>query len=145
MSVCGVLREISKPLVPVGQAGVLLVQILKLLCKEMVCPSSIHPLDEARPCFEWKLSNPFHFITLNVFTAHQTPKKVGAMWREGGLNWTEFLPEDEDVNTFVSKQVSRLKEFKIRKHLKKQPRRLFLGREGEAFLNSFSPSGLVAA
>jgi len=133
VSVCGVLREISKPLVPVGQAGVLLVQILKLLCKEMVCPSSIHPLDEARPCFEWKLSNPFHFITLNVFTAHQTPKKVGAMWREGGLNWTEFLPEDEDVNTFVSKQVSRLKEFKRRKHLKNNHVGCFWGERVKLF------------
>ncbi|XP_059200082.1 eukaryotic translation initiation factor 4 gamma 1a isoform X2 [Centropristis striata] len=61
-------REISKPLVPLGQAGVLLVQILKLLCKEM------------------------------------TPKKVGAMWTEGGLNWSDFLPEDEDVNKFVTEQ-----------------------------------------
>uniref|UniRef100_A0A8D0ABK8 Eukaryotic translation initiation factor 4 gamma, 1a n=1 Tax=Sander lucioperca TaxID=283035 RepID=A0A8D0ABK8_SANLU len=61
-------REISKPLVPLGQAGVLLVQILKLLCKEM------------------------------------TPKKVGAMWTEGGLNWSDFLPEDEDVNKFVTDQ-----------------------------------------
>ncbi|XP_034743085.1 eukaryotic translation initiation factor 4 gamma 1a isoform X4 [Etheostoma cragini] len=61
-------REISKPLVPLGQAGVLLVQILKLLCKEM------------------------------------TPKKVGAMWTEGGLNWSDFLPENEDVNKFVTDQ-----------------------------------------
>ncbi|XP_029308570.1 eukaryotic translation initiation factor 4 gamma 1a isoform X2 [Cottoperca gobio] len=61
-------REISKPLVPLGQASVLLIQILKLLCKEM------------------------------------TPKKVGAMWAEGGLNWSEFLPEDEDVNKFVTEQ-----------------------------------------
>lgn len=29
-------REISKPLIPLGKAGVLLVQILTLLCKEMV-------------------------------------------------------------------------------------------------------------
>lgn len=29
-------REISKPLIPLGKAGVLLVQILILLCKEMV-------------------------------------------------------------------------------------------------------------
>ncbi|CAJ1072258.1 eukaryotic translation initiation factor 4 gamma 1a isoform X4 [Xyrichtys novacula] len=61
-------REIAKPLVPLGKAGVLLVQILKLLCKGM------------------------------------TPKKVGAMWTEAGLNWTEFLPEDEDVNKFVTEQ-----------------------------------------
>ncbi|XP_030634609.1 eukaryotic translation initiation factor 4 gamma 1 [Chanos chanos] len=59
-------REMSKPLVPLGKAGVLLVQILNLLCKEM------------------------------------THKKVGALWREAGLNWKDFLTEDEDVNKFVS-------------------------------------------
>ncbi|XP_039999691.1 eukaryotic translation initiation factor 4 gamma 1a [Xiphias gladius] len=61
-------REISKPLVPLGKAAVLLVQILKLLCKGM------------------------------------TPKKVGAMWTEAGLNWSDFLPKDEDVNKFVTEQ-----------------------------------------
>ncbi|KAK5889046.1 hypothetical protein CesoFtcFv8_015084 [Champsocephalus esox] len=61
-------REISKPLVPLGQAGVLLIQILKLLCKEM------------------------------------TPKKVGAMWTEGDLKWSEFLPEGDNVDEFVTEQ-----------------------------------------
>lgn len=61
-------REISKPLVPLEKAGVLLAQILKLLCKGM------------------------------------TPKKVGAMWTEAGLNWSEFLTKDEDVNKFVTDQ-----------------------------------------
>uniref|UniRef100_A0A673C9Y2 Eukaryotic translation initiation factor 4 gamma 1-like n=1 Tax=Sphaeramia orbicularis TaxID=375764 RepID=A0A673C9Y2_9TELE len=61
-------REISKPLVPLGKAGVLLAQILKLLCKGM------------------------------------TPKKVGAMWTDAGLNWRNFLPKDEDVNKFVTDQ-----------------------------------------
>ncbi|XP_061588278.1 eukaryotic translation initiation factor 4 gamma 1a isoform X2 [Cololabis saira] len=59
-------REISKPLVPLEKAGVLLAQILKLLCNEM------------------------------------TPKKVGSLWKEAGLNWDEFLPKDEDVNKFVA-------------------------------------------
>uniref|UniRef100_A0A3Q3AGL6 Eukaryotic translation initiation factor 4 gamma, 1a n=1 Tax=Kryptolebias marmoratus TaxID=37003 RepID=A0A3Q3AGL6_KRYMA len=61
-------REISKPLVPLGKAAVLLAQILKLLCKGM------------------------------------THKKVGTLWREAGLNWTDFLPNDEDVNKFVTDQ-----------------------------------------
>ncbi|KAJ4919575.1 hypothetical protein JOQ06_012525, partial [Pogonophryne albipinna] len=61
-------REISKPLIPLGQAGVLLVQILNLLCKEM------------------------------------SHKKAGAMWREGGLRWRDFLPEDVDVNKFVTEK-----------------------------------------
>ncbi|TNM98249.1 hypothetical protein fugu_014495 [Takifugu bimaculatus] len=61
-------REISKPLVPLGKAAVLLVKILKLLCKGM------------------------------------TPKKVGAMWVGAGLNWNDFLPEDQDMNKFVTEQ-----------------------------------------
>uniref|UniRef100_A0AAZ3RD57 Eukaryotic translation initiation factor 4 gamma 1 n=1 Tax=Oncorhynchus tshawytscha TaxID=74940 RepID=A0AAZ3RD57_ONCTS len=70
-------KEISKPLVPQGTAGVLLVQILTLLCKGM------------------------------------SHKKAGAMWREAGLSWKDFLPEDEDVNKFVTEKVrgrSRKKE-----------------------------------
>ncbi|XP_061695598.1 eukaryotic translation initiation factor 4 gamma 1a isoform X2 [Syngnathoides biaculeatus] len=61
-------REISKPLLPQGKAGVLLVQILHLLCKEM------------------------------------TRSKVGAMWKEAGLNWSDFLSENEDINKFVTEQ-----------------------------------------
>ncbi|XP_042369855.1 eukaryotic translation initiation factor 4 gamma 1-like, partial [Plectropomus leopardus] len=61
-------REISKPLIPLGQAGVLLVQILTLLCKGM------------------------------------SHKKVGVMWREAGLRWKDFLPEDVDVNKFVTEK-----------------------------------------
>uniref|UniRef100_A0A4W4G235 Eukaryotic translation initiation factor 4 gamma, 1a n=1 Tax=Electrophorus electricus TaxID=8005 RepID=A0A4W4G235_ELEEL len=57
-------REVSKPLLPIGKAAVLLVQILNLLCKGL--------------------------------------KKVGALWSEAGLNWKDFLQEDEDVNKFVT-------------------------------------------
>ncbi|KAF7648962.1 hypothetical protein LDENG_00149320 [Lucifuga dentata] len=61
-------REISKPLVPLRKAGVLLAEILTLLCNGMM------------------------------------PKKVGTMWMEAGLNWSDFLPKDEDVNKFVTDQ-----------------------------------------
>ncbi|NWR62876.1 IF4G3 factor, partial [Bucorvus abyssinicus] len=59
------LQEFSKPLLPVGRAGVLLAEILHLLCKQM------------------------------------SHKKVGALWRESGLSWKDFLPEGEDVHTFL--------------------------------------------
>uniref|UniRef100_A0A672IKW1 Eukaryotic translation initiation factor 4 gamma 1 n=1 Tax=Salarias fasciatus TaxID=181472 RepID=A0A672IKW1_SALFA len=59
-------RSISKPLIPLGKAGVLLVHILNLLCKGM------------------------------------SHKKAGTMWREAGLRWKDFLPEDVDVNKFVT-------------------------------------------
>lgn len=28
------------------------------------------------------------------------------MWREAGLRWKDFLPEDEDVNKFVTEKVT---------------------------------------
>ncbi|XP_061574767.1 eukaryotic translation initiation factor 4 gamma 1-like isoform X3 [Cololabis saira] len=59
-------REISKPLIAQGKAGVLLVQILTILCKGM------------------------------------SHKKTGAMWREASLRWTDFLPQDVDINKFVT-------------------------------------------
>ncbi|XP_048102582.1 eukaryotic translation initiation factor 4 gamma 1a isoform X2 [Alosa alosa] len=61
-------REVAKPLMPMGKAAVLLVQILNLLCKGL------------------------------------SHKKAGGLWKEAGLNWKDFLPEDEDVNKFVTEQ-----------------------------------------
>ncbi|XP_040901885.1 eukaryotic translation initiation factor 4 gamma 1-like isoform X3 [Toxotes jaculatrix] len=61
-------REVSKPLVPLGKAGDLLVHILTLFCKEM------------------------------------SHKKVGTMWRDAGLRWKDFLPEDVDANKFVTEK-----------------------------------------
>ncbi|KAF1670586.1 Eukaryotic translation initiation factor 4 gamma 1, partial [Pygoscelis papua] len=61
-------REITKPLVPIGKATTLLVEVLGLLCKGM------------------------------------SQKTAGKLWRDGGLNWKEFLPEDQDVNKFVTEQ-----------------------------------------
>ncbi|NXO78898.1 IF4G3 factor, partial [Sitta europaea] len=62
------IQEFSKPLLPVGRAGVLLAEILHLLCKQM------------------------------------SHKKVGALWRESGLSWKDYLPEEEDVHTFLMEQ-----------------------------------------
>ncbi|XP_061151213.1 eukaryotic translation initiation factor 4 gamma 1a isoform X5 [Syngnathus typhle] len=60
--------EIAKPLLPLGKADVLLVQILHSLCKGM------------------------------------TRGKVGSLWKEAGLNWSDFLAKDEDVDKFVTEQ-----------------------------------------
>ncbi|NWW22370.1 IF4G3 factor, partial [Falcunculus frontatus] len=62
------IQEFSKPLLPVGRAGILLAEILHLLCKQM------------------------------------SHKKVGALWRESGLSWKDYLPEGEDVHTFLTEQ-----------------------------------------
>ncbi|XP_057189124.1 eukaryotic translation initiation factor 4 gamma 1a isoform X4 [Triplophysa rosa] len=61
-------RELSKPLLPMGKAAVLLVELLNLLCKGL------------------------------------SHKKAGVMWLEAGLSWKDFLPEDEDVNNFVTEK-----------------------------------------
>uniref|UniRef100_A0A8B9J3X8 Eukaryotic translation initiation factor 4 gamma, 3a n=1 Tax=Astyanax mexicanus TaxID=7994 RepID=A0A8B9J3X8_ASTMX len=34
----------------------------------------------------------------------QSHRKVGALWRESGLNWSDFLSEDEDLQSFISEQ-----------------------------------------
>ncbi|XP_078139883.1 eukaryotic translation initiation factor 4 gamma 3 [Centroberyx gerrardi] len=60
--------ELSKPLLPVGRAGILFSEILHILCKQM------------------------------------SHRKVGVLWRESGLSWSDFLPEGEDVQTFISQQ-----------------------------------------
>ncbi|XP_077693204.1 eukaryotic translation initiation factor 4 gamma 3 isoform X11 [Eretmochelys imbricata] len=60
------ITEFSKLLLPGGRAGVLLSEILHLLCKQM------------------------------------SHKKAGALWREAGLNWKEYLPEGEDIHTFLT-------------------------------------------
>lgn len=42
---------------------------------------------------------------MEVCDALQSQRTVGSLWRESGLSWTDFLPEGEDVQTFISQQV----------------------------------------
>ncbi|XP_057176111.1 eukaryotic translation initiation factor 4 gamma 3 isoform X2 [Triplophysa rosa] len=58
--------EFSKPLLPVGRAGILFSEILHLLCKQM------------------------------------SHRKVGLLWRDSELNWADFIPETEDVHSFIT-------------------------------------------
>ncbi|CAK6962232.1 eukaryotic translation initiation factor 4 gamma 3-like [Scomber scombrus] len=60
--------ELSKPLLPMGRAGIFISEVLHILCKQ---------------------------------TSHRT---VVGLWKESGLNWTDFLPEGEDVQAFISQQ-----------------------------------------
>lgn len=39
------------------------------------------------------------------YASHQSHKKAGTMWRDAGLRWSDFLPEDVDVNKFVTEKV----------------------------------------
>ncbi|XP_060749605.1 eukaryotic translation initiation factor 4 gamma 3 isoform X5 [Tachysurus vachellii] len=68
ISVRELFSEFSKPLLPVGRAGILFSEILHLLCKQM------------------------------------SHRKVGALWRDSGLSWADFLPESEDVHSFITEQ-----------------------------------------
>uniref|UniRef100_A0A671NFN7 Eukaryotic translation initiation factor 4 gamma 3-like n=1 Tax=Sinocyclocheilus anshuiensis TaxID=1608454 RepID=A0A671NFN7_9TELE len=58
--------EFSKPLLPVGRAGIIFSEILHLLCKQM------------------------------------SHRKVGSLWRDSGLSWADFIPETEDVHSFIT-------------------------------------------
>ncbi len=55
------------------------------------------------------LMNYLHIFQLQSFyfflLCSQSHKKAGLMWLEAGLGWKDFLPEDEDVNKFVTEQV----------------------------------------
>ncbi|KAF4076278.1 hypothetical protein AMELA_G00212570 [Ameiurus melas] len=41
---------------------------------------------------------------LNLLCKGLSHKKAGALWTDAGLNWKDFLLEDEDVNKFVTEQ-----------------------------------------
>ncbi|KAL6472011.1 hypothetical protein MHYP_G00206610 [Metynnis hypsauchen] len=41
---------------------------------------------------------------LGLLCKGMSHKKVGTVWREAGLSWKDFLPEDKDVNKFVTEK-----------------------------------------
>uniref|UniRef100_A0A8C8AU80 Eukaryotic translation initiation factor 4 gamma 3 n=1 Tax=Otus sunia TaxID=257818 RepID=A0A8C8AU80_9STRI len=41
---------------------------------------------------------------LHLLCKQMSHKKVGALWRESGLSWKDYLPEGEDVHTFLMEQ-----------------------------------------
>nr|XP_023683270.1 eukaryotic translation initiation factor 4 gamma 3 isoform X4 [Paramormyrops kingsleyae] len=41
---------------------------------------------------------------LHLLCKQMSHRKVAALWRESGLSWSDFLPEGEDVQAFISKQ-----------------------------------------
>uniref|UniRef100_A0A8D0HB38 Eukaryotic translation initiation factor 4 gamma 1 n=1 Tax=Sphenodon punctatus TaxID=8508 RepID=A0A8D0HB38_SPHPU len=41
---------------------------------------------------------------LGLLCKGMSQKKAGTLWRDGGLSWKEFLPEDQDVNKFITEQ-----------------------------------------
>lgn len=43
---------------------------------------------------------------LNFISPPQSHRTVGSLWRESGLNWTDFLAEGEDIQAFISQQVA---------------------------------------
>ncbi|NXM54156.1 IF4G3 factor, partial [Illadopsis cleaveri] len=41
---------------------------------------------------------------LHLLCKQMSHKKVGALWKESGLSWKDYLPEGEDVHTFLMEQ-----------------------------------------
>uniref|UniRef100_A0A3B3SG67 Eukaryotic translation initiation factor 4 gamma 3 n=1 Tax=Paramormyrops kingsleyae TaxID=1676925 RepID=A0A3B3SG67_9TELE len=60
---------------------------------------------------------------LHLLCKQMSHRKVAALWRESGLSWSDFLPEGEDVQAFISKQVRQspraLSPEEISEHLEK--------------------------
>ena len=42
---------------------------------------------------------------LSCLSPTQSHRKVGTLWRKAGLSWSDFLPEEEDIQDFISQQV----------------------------------------
>uniref|UniRef100_A0A674F758 Eukaryotic translation initiation factor 4 gamma 3 n=1 Tax=Salmo trutta TaxID=8032 RepID=A0A674F758_SALTR len=41
---------------------------------------------------------------LSCLSPTQSHRKVGTLWKKSGLSWSDFLPEEEDVQNFISQQ-----------------------------------------
>lgn len=100
--------ELRKSLLPVGRAGFLISEILHLLCKQMVRNSHFVVKVYLKVCGSISLEGDFKLKVglLNFISPLQSHRTVGSLWRESGLNWTDFLAEGEDVQAFISQQVA---------------------------------------
>lgn len=45
-------------------------------------------------------------VEINVLCVIQSHRKVGSLWRDSGLSWADFIPETEDVHSFITEHVS---------------------------------------
>uniref|UniRef100_A0AAY4E7Z3 Eukaryotic translation initiation factor 4 gamma, 1a n=1 Tax=Denticeps clupeoides TaxID=299321 RepID=A0AAY4E7Z3_9TELE len=81
------LAEIISPMLHEG--GIPMGQLFREVAKTLM------PLGKAGVL----LAEIFHLLCQGM-----SHKKVCAMWTDAGLSWREFLPEDEDVNKFVTDQ-----------------------------------------
>uniref|UniRef100_A0A8D3DIT2 Eukaryotic translation initiation factor 4 gamma 3 n=1 Tax=Scophthalmus maximus TaxID=52904 RepID=A0A8D3DIT2_SCOMX len=43
-------------------------------------------------------------FSVSEYSAPQSHRKVACLWRESGLSWTDLLPEDEDIQDFITQQ-----------------------------------------
>lgn len=104
--------ELRKSLLPVGRAGFLISEILHLLCKQMV--RHTHLTCQSCSMFEgvWlhlpgrRFKRKIRGVTAEFHLPPQSHRTVGSLWRESGLNWTDFLAEGEDIQAFISQQVA---------------------------------------
>lgn len=72
-----------------------------------VAELSFIPPDTAAPFRPlWAPRVSLSSLKLDKLLVFQSHKKVGALWRESGLSWKDYLPEGEDVHTFLTEQVS---------------------------------------
>ncbi|KAG1932736.1 eukaryotic translation initiation factor 4 gamma 1 isoform X2 [Pimephales promelas] len=83
-----------------------------LYLAELICPIlheggiPMGPLfrEVSKPLVPLGKAGEFLVEILNLLCKGMSHKKVGAMWRDAGLSWKDLLPEDEDVNKFVTEK-----------------------------------------
>uniref|UniRef100_A0A8C3UYZ9 Eukaryotic translation initiation factor 4 gamma 3 n=1 Tax=Catharus ustulatus TaxID=91951 RepID=A0A8C3UYZ9_CATUS len=83
----------------------------------------VTPLHHSGPCELPGCPSALQMDKLLVFQSH---KKVGALWRESGLSWKEYLPEGEDVHTFLMEQVTLSEKELSAEELNKQLEKLIV-------------------
>lgn len=62
----------------------------------------------ARSIWWWHLPPVCHMFLVwpaLAISLLQSHRKVGALWRESGLSWADFLPEGSDEQSFIAEQV----------------------------------------
>lgn len=57
------------------------------------------------PCNQTEDIRYFREERCDFVLSPQSHRTMSSLWRESGLNWTDFLPEGEDVQAFISQQV----------------------------------------
>ncbi|KAL7976161.1 hypothetical protein Chor_008258 [Crotalus horridus] len=64
----------------------------------------VTPIEFSKPLLPVRRAGVLLSKILHLLCKQMSHKKVAALWREAGLSWKDFLPEEDDVHTFLLEQ-----------------------------------------